>query len=80
MHQILRKQVIRMVQHNRLHLRVFLLLVLGMGLFGAWYVSQEIQVSTLSLPTPEESADWVDLIALIGEEILQLFLGMTSSQ
>ncbi|MCB0063079.1 MAG: hypothetical protein KDE19_13230 [Caldilineaceae bacterium] len=69
-----------MVQHNRLYLRLFLLLVLGMGLFGAWYTSHQFQIDTITLPTMEESADWVDLIALVGEEILQLFLGMTSGQ
>jgi len=67
-----------MVQHNRLHLRLFLLLVLIMGGFGAWYTSQQIQVDTMTLPTLAESTDWVDLIALIGEEILQLLLGMAS--
>lgn len=69
-----------MVQHNRLHLRLFLLLVLGMGLFGAWYTSRQFQLDGMALPTLEESADWVDLIALVGEEILQLLLGMTSGQ
>ena len=69
-----------MIQHNRLQLRVFLLLVLLMGLFGAWYTSQQFQLDTIALPTLEESADWVDLIALVGEEILQFLLGMTSGQ
>ncbi len=67
-----------MVQHNRLHLRVFLILVLFMGGVGAWYTSQQIQIETLTLPTLAESTNWVDLIALIGEEILQLLLGMAS--
>lgn len=69
-----------MIQHNRLYLRVFLLLVLTMGLFGAWYTNQQFQLDTITLPTLEESADWIDLIALVGEEILQFLLGMTSGQ
>lgn len=69
-----------MIQHNRLHLRLFLVLVLGVGLWGAWYTSQQIQIDTLTLPTLEDTNDWIDFFALVGEEVIQLLLGMTSGQ
>lgn len=69
-----------MVQHNRLQLRIFLLLVIAVGLLGAWYTSQQIPVETLALPSLEESTDWVDVFAIVGEETIQLLLGMTSGQ
>jgi len=69
-----------MVQHNRTHLRIFLLLVLGVGLWGAWYTSQRIPVDSITLPSLEGTTDWIDLFAVIGEETIQLLIGMTSGQ
>ncbi|HRW07170.1 MAG TPA: hypothetical protein P5121_18835 [Caldilineaceae bacterium] len=69
-----------MVQHNRTHLRIFLLLVLGVGLWGAWYTNQHIPIDSITLPTFDDTTDWVDLFAVIGEETIQLLLGMTSGQ
>ncbi|MEZ4673647.1 MAG: hypothetical protein R2932_05305 [Caldilineaceae bacterium] len=69
-----------MVQHNRLHLRLFLILVLAMGLFGAWYTNQQLELDKIAMPTLEESTDWFDFFAIIGEETIQLLLGMTSGQ
>ncbi len=70
----------RMIQHNRLHLRIFLLLVLAMGLFGGWYTSQQIPIESITLPSMQDSTDWFDFFAVIGEETIQLLLGMTSVQ
>jgi len=69
-----------MVQHNRTHLRIFLILVLAMGLYGAWYTTQHVPVDSISLPALEKSTDWVDLFATIGEGTIQLLLGMTSGR
>jgi len=69
-----------MIQHNRLHLRIFLLLVLAMGLFGAWYTSQQIPVDSITLPSLQDGNDWFEFFALIGEQAIQLLLGMASSQ
>jgi hypothetical protein len=69
-----------MVQHNRLHLRIFLLLVLAVGFFGAWYTSQQIPLESITLPSLQDSTDWFDFFAIIGEETIQLLLGMTSGQ
>lgn len=67
-----------MIRNSRLQTRIFFLLVLAMGLFGAWYANTRIILDLTSFSTPANSADWVELIALIGEEVIQLFLGITS--
>ncbi len=67
-----------MVRNSRLQTRIFFLLVLAMGLFGAWYVNARIDLDLTSISTPANSADWVEFFALIGEEVIQLFLGITS--
>ena len=69
-----------MIQHNRLHLRIFLLLVLVMGLFGGWYTSQRIPLESIALPSLQEDTDLFDFFAMIGEQAIQLLLGMTSVQ
>ncbi len=69
-----------MIQHNRLHLRIFLLLVLAMGLFGGWYTSQRIPIDSITLPSMQEGTDLFDFFAVIGEQTIQLLLGMTSAQ
>lgn len=67
-----------MIRNSRLQTRIFFLLVLAMGLLGAWYANTRIILDLTSFSTPANSADWVELIALIGEEVIQLFLGITS--
>jgi len=67
-----------MIRNSRLQTRIFFLLVLAMGLFGAWYATTRITLDLTAISTPANSADWVELIALIGEEVIQLFLGITS--
>ena len=69
-----------MVQNNRQLIRLFFLLVIGMGLFGAWFTSQQIQFTNFTISTPADTKNWMDLFALIGEQSLQLFLGLTSGQ
>lgn len=69
-----------MVQNNRQLIRLFFLLVIGIGLWGGWWTSQQFQPESLVLPSATDTTDWVDLLAIIGEETIQLFLGLTSGQ
>ena len=68
------------VRRNRLIFRLSLLIVLCMGAFGGWYSSRnwtpDFQVGDVNALT--EEIDWVDVIASIGEEAVQLLLGLTS--
>ena len=54
------------------------MLVLAMGLFGAWYANTRIDLNLTTISTPANSADWVEFLALVGQEVIQLFLGITS--
>jgi len=70
-----------MVQNNRQVIRLFFLLVIGVGLVGGWLTRQWVQLETLTItPTVADNRNWVDLLALIGEQTIQLFLGLTSGQ
>lgn len=72
-----------MVQNNRQLIRLFFLLVIGVGLWGGWWTSQQIQLESFTLVSATDTidtTDWVDLLAVIGEETIQLFLGLTSGQ
>lgn len=72
-----------MVQNNRQLIRLFFLLVIGVGLWGGWWTSQQIQLESFTLvPATDtiDTTDWVDFLAVIGEETIQLFLGLTSGQ
>ena len=67
-----------MVRNSRLQTRIFFLLVLAMGIFGAWYANTRIDLNLTTISTPANSADWVEFLALVGQEVIQLFLGITS--
>lgn len=67
-----------MVRNSRLQTRLFFSLVLAMGLFGAWYANTRVDLNLTSISTPANSADWVEFFALVGQEVIQLFLGITS--
>jgi len=69
-----------MAQNNRQLIRLFFLLVIGVGLLGGWYTSQRFPIESLAFsPTPADS-NWMDILATIGEETIQFFLGLTSEQ
>jgi len=75
------RNVAAMVQNNRQVIRLFFLLVIGVGLVGGWLTRQWVQLETLTItPTVADNRNWVDLLALIGEQTIQLFLGLTSGQ
>jgi len=68
------------VRRNRLIIRVSLLLVLLAGMFGGWYASHNWtpDLEAFEGRVLSEDVDWIDLAAGIGEEAVQLFLGLTS--
>ena len=70
-----------MVRNSRMMTRIFFALVLAAGLMGAWYVGNvwETTVATWEVPVLDENSDWVDTVSIIGEEVIQFFLGWTSS-
>lgn len=70
-----------MVRNSRMLTRTFFAVVLVAGLLGAWYVSAawEANVAAWEMPAFDESSDWIDTIAVVGEELIQFFLGWTSS-
>jgi hypothetical protein len=69
-----------MVRNNRHIIRLFFILVLGMALFGGWYANQawQAEFSNFELADPSADGDWIEFISSLGEETLQLFLGLTS--
>lgn len=69
-----------MVQNNRQLIRLFFLLVISVGLFGGWWTSQRFQFERFTLTPAIDTTDWVELLAMIGEQTIQLFLGLTSGQ
>lgn len=69
-----------MVQNNRQLIRLFFLIVIGAGLWGGWYTSQHFQIEMLAIAPPTDSSNWMDLLALLGEQTIQLLLGFTSGQ
>ncbi|MDQ3248465.1 MAG: hypothetical protein M3Q45_04575 [Chloroflexota bacterium] len=66
---------------NRQLTRLFFLLVLLMALFGGWYADGHwrIDLSTLNAQTVGENIDWIDVVSTLGEQVIQLFLGLTSA-
>ena len=66
--------------NSRLVTRISLILVLLMGLFGGWYASQHWIPDSASYDVTSitEETDWIDVVAGLGEEAVQLVLGLTS--
>jgi len=65
---------------NRQLTRLFFSLVIVMGLLGGLYASRNWQPDLGALETTSlgEETDWIDFLATLGEEAVQLFLGFTS--
>ena len=70
-----------MVRNSRQVTRLFFILVLAMTLFGAWFGTTfwQPELENLALPDVTGDSDWIDLVASVGEVVLQLFLGVTTS-
>jgi hypothetical protein len=69
-------------QNNRWMIRISFIAVIVMGLFGFWYaVSVWIPMfDAVDLSVFTEDVDWVDIVASVGEQTVQLLLGVTSGQ
>ena len=70
------------VRRNRLIIRVSLILVLCAGMFGGWYASRNWMpdLEAYEGRVLSEDVDLIELAAGIGEEAVQLFLGLTSGE
>jgi len=68
------------VRNNKQMIRLFFALVICAGIYGCNYALDNWQVSGDSLGSLSlsEESNWVDFAAALGEEMLQLFLGLTS--
>ncbi len=69
-----------MARNNRFLTRIFFATVLVVGLLGGWFASSRwnVDIDALLAPTGAEQTDWVDAASLVGEEMLQFFLGWTN--
>ena len=69
-----------MLRNNRQLTRLFFILVIAMGLFGARFAASNWQPNLDQLNSADAAAetDWIDFFAGLGEEAIQLFLGLTS--
>ena len=69
-----------MVRRSRAQLRISLILILTAACFGAWYAltNWQIQPESIQLTGLSEDSNWIDLFATLGEQAIQLFMGLTS--
>lgn len=67
-----------MVRPNRTSTRIAFLLVLAMAILGFWYArtNWQLPLDTLQLDALSAEGDWVDMLSALGEEAIQLFLGI----
>ena len=65
---------------NRQLTRLFFVLVLFMAFFGGWYADQNwhLDLSILGQKPVIENGDWTVIVASVGEQALQIFLGLTT--
>ncbi|MCX6044870.1 MAG: hypothetical protein NT075_07130 [Chloroflexi bacterium] len=71
-----------MVRTTNRHLtRLFFLLVLGMAFFGGWYADRNwrIEPPTFDQTSEVANGDWIEFASSLGEQAIQIFLGLTSS-
>lgn len=69
-------------RNNRWVIRISFIAVLLMGLLGFGYAMTVWlpMLNAVDLSTFGEAADWVDVVAGIGEQGIQLFLGVASGE
>ncbi len=64
---------------NRYLLRLFLLLVILMGLIGGWYADARWQTMSPALEVElSAETDWISLAADLAEDSVKFFQGATS--
>lgn len=80
MHANLVNRSLVLVRNNRTLNRIFFALVLAGGLFGAIVTASawRVDVSGIDISGFDPTADWVDTVGVLGEELLQFFLGWTN--
>lgn len=69
-------------QNNRWTIRISFIAVILMGLIGFTYaISVWLpMMEAIDLSAFADNVDWVDTAATIGEQVVQLLLGVTSGQ
>ncbi|MCB0047470.1 MAG: hypothetical protein KDD92_18745 [Caldilineaceae bacterium] len=69
-----------MIRRNRLQLRLSLILILIAAVIGAWYAGTHWQIAPeqLQFSGLNEDSSWIDVFAALGEQAIQLFMGLTS--
>ena len=69
-----------MVRNSRTLTRIIFATVLAAGLMGGWVASSlwTVDIQALLAPTATEQTNWVDALSLVGEQVLQFFLGWTN--
>lgn len=69
-----------MIRTNRQLTRLFFILIICASLYGYSYALRNWQFSgdSFDLISISEDSDWIDFAATLGEEAMQLFLGLTS--
>ena len=67
-----------MVRPSLTSSRIAFTLVLVMAFLGMWYAraNWQIQPEALQLDAFASEGDWVDMLSTLGEEAIQLFLGI----
>lgn len=68
------------VRPTRWMIRISLILVIVFGLLGYWLAIQSFQfdVSAVQVEQPADEGAWLDILATLGEEAIQLFLGFAA--
>ena len=69
-----------MVRNTRTLNRIFFSIVLVGGLIGAMIFASmwQVDVNSINVTDFDPTADWVDTVGILGEELLQFFLGWTN--
>ena len=69
-----------MYRRNRWPTRISFILVLTMGMFGFFYATATWlpALESIDFAGFAEGVDWLEVLAAIGEQALQLLLGATS--
>ena len=68
-----------MLRQNRWSIRISFLLVLVAAFFGLWYATTFWQPTLdIDVTTYTQEVDWVEVVSAIGEQAIQVLLGVTS--
>jgi hypothetical protein len=67
------------VRTNRHLLRLYLLAMILLALFGGWYADQRWQAMTSNLEVEvSDETDWISLVSALAENGIRFFQGATS--